>query len=136
MVLVIFPSEEEHAAAVIGALAVAGANPYDLDDVARAISDGTLPAYYTEVTVSPRYLGRPDRAGVSSDFRGVRVTTRAVAQTVSNAREMRRRADGALNEKTLTVAGFVSSPVEFETGESIGEDDGWYSGLTAWTYAV
>ena len=125
-----FPTEEEHAAAVIAALKAASAAPYDLDEIPAA-----LPTYYTEVTVTRRY-GGVQRASAQRGTQSYRITTRAVAKTVSNAREMRKRTQAALNEARLTIGGRTSTPIQFETEDVIGPDDGYYSGLTAWTYVI
>lgn len=125
-------TEEQQAAAVIAALMTANAAPYDLDDVKEL---ATLPPQYTEVTVSRRY-GGDERNTASTGRVGWRITTRAVAQTVSNAREMRNRAVAALLYKRLTVADDQTTPIQFESEEPIGVDDGWYSGLCTWTYVT
>ena len=125
-----FPTEEEHAAAVIAALKAANAAPYDLDEI-----PSTLPTYYTEVTVTRRF-GGVQRNSAQTGTQSYRITTRAVAKTVSNAREMRKRTQAALNEARLTIGGRTSTPIQFETEDVIGPDDGYYSGLTAWTYVI
>lgn len=125
-------TEEEQAAAIIAALTAANANPYDLDDIKDA---DPAPVNYTEVTVTPRY-GAPNRNTASTGRAGWRITTRAVGKTVTNAREMRKRARTALLYQRVTVAGEESTPIQFESGEPIGEDDGWFSGLTTWTYST
>lgn len=123
-------SEEQHAAAVIAALTATNANPFDLDDVPK-----TLPAFYTEVTVTRRFGGAPRQDG-RSGTEGYRVTARAVAKNVSNARETRRRQHAALEYAVLSVAGKTTTPIQFEASEPIGNDEGWYSGLETWTYAI
>lgn len=125
-------SEEQVAAQVIAALTAANAAPYDLDDLANLAAP---PAYYTEVTVSRRFGGNP-RVTSESGITGWRVTTRQVAKTVSNAREMRKRTHAALEEQRVTAAGVMSSPIKFETAEPVGSDDGWYSGLESWTFTL
>ena len=67
--------------------------------------------------------------------RAAGITTRAVARTVSNAREMRRRA-GQIEGVSLVIGDEESTPVQFETEDLIAPDDDWYSGLTYWTYAL
>lgn len=124
--------EEVHAAAVKAVLTTATAAPYDLDDIKAT---ATPPASYTEVTVSRRFGGDDRNAGPKSRT-GWRITTRQVAITVSNAREMRKRTHTALEDVRLTVGGKSTSPVEFEGGEPIGEDDGKWSGLETWTYSI
>jgi len=113
--------------AVVAALTAANAHPYTLDDIKQM---ATAPAYYTEVTVSRRFGGER-RGGNASGSTGWRVTTRAVAKTEENAREMRRRA-ASLEDARLGT----STPVVFETEEAIGEDNDWWSGLTTWTYVT
>ena len=125
-------TEEQHAVAVIAALNAASAAAYDIDDLKTMT---TLPNSYTEVTVSPRF-GAPNRNPGSTGRTGWRITTRAVAKTVSNAREMRKRADVGLKYARLTVAGDQSTPIQPEGAEPIGGDDGWFSGLTTYTYAI
>jgi hypothetical protein len=125
---VVLVSEEEVAAAFIAALAAANAVPYDYDEIPKP-----LPAYYTEVTVTRRFGGvmRGEKP-TTTLYRG---TTRAVAKNVTTAREMRRRA-ASLEGTTITVGGIVSTPIQFETEEPIGLDEGYQSGLTTWTWAI
>lgn len=121
-------SEESHAAAVKAALTALNAVPYDLDDV-----PAVMPAYYNEVTISRRFGGLI--RGESPTTTLIRLNIRAVAKTVSNAREMRRRAE-QIEGTTVTVDGIQSTPIQFETAETIGFDDGFWQGLTSYTYAV
>ena len=122
-------AEEQHAAAVIAALAAAGAHPYDIDDL-----PATLPSHYTEVYVARRYGGTSRNAG-GSGATGWRIATRFVANSVTNARVLRTNATTALEGVRLTVAGTQTTPIQFEGAEDIGPDDGWFSGITTWTYA-
>lgn len=131
-----FPSEQEHFNAVMAVLNAAQARPYDYD---------TLPAStvtaYTLVTVTDRFGGVVRNDG-RIGTRGVRVTVRAVGITADNAREMRRRADEALREQRLTVGGFTSTPIAFESSDPVAQDGDlrttgvWYSGLSLYTYTV
>jgi hypothetical protein len=126
-------TEEQHAAAVLTALNTAltsNMRAYDYDEV-----PATRPDNYVEVTVSRRF-GGDNRAVGSTGRVGWRITTRPVAKTVSNAREMRKRVTTALNAARVTVSGDKSTPIQFEGEEPIGPDDGWYSGLSTWTYAI
>lgn len=125
-------TEEQHRTAVLAVLNAANANAYDIDDLKTAL---TLPANYTEVTVSRRYGGENRNTG-STGRSGWRVTTRAVGTTISNAREMRARARTGIEYARLAVDDLVGTPVQFEGEEPIGDDDGLYSGLSTWTYAI
>lgn len=131
-----FPSEQEHFDAVVAALTAAQARPYDYDTLPP-----TSVTAYTLVTVTDRF-GGVQRATSQIGTRGVRVTVRAVGITADNAREMRKRADAALREQRLTVAGFTSTPIAFETSDPVAQDGDlrttgvWYSGLSLYTYTV
>lgn len=121
-------SEEQHAEAVKAALTALSAVPKDYDELDPA----ALPAYYNEVTVERRFGGTL-RGSNESPTEAYRITARSVAKTVSNAREMRRRAM-QLEGTVLTIDGAETTPVEFESADPIGPDDGWYSGLLTLTY--
>ena len=124
-------TEEEQATAIIAALNAAEANPFDYDDIDR----DNPPEQYTEVTVSRRY-GGTDRNDSTTGRVGWRITTRAVATTVSNAREMRNRTVAALLYKRVTVGGELTTPIQFESEDPIAPDDGMFSGLCTWTYVT
>lgn len=126
-------TEEQHAAVVKQALADAGAAPYDLDELPA--QDEALPEYYTEVLVERRF-SPTTRLSARPVTIGWRISTRAVAKTVSNAREMRARQHAALDGVHLSVDGVLSAPVLHETSEPIAEDERWYSGATTWTYTL
>lgn len=124
-------SEEAVAQAVIGVLG--SAFPYDVDDVPGTNGNaGTLPTRYTEVTVSRRY-GGPVRGDATPTTIGYRITTRAVAKNVTDARNLRRLAMRDLENVALTVGAEKSTPVAFESADPIGPDAGWFSGLVTWT---
>lgn len=108
-------------------LTTAQAFPYSLGDLSRM---AVPPKRYTEVTVS-RVFGGEARVDGFKSTTSWRITTRAVAMTEDDAREIRRRA----STLELAVLG-DSTPVEFETAQDIEPDDGWYSGLTTWTYTT
>lgn len=122
-------TDEEVAAAFITRLTALGAVPYDYDDL-----PAKRPDWYTEVTVTRRFGGEQRGSG-ERDGRFYRATTRQVAKTVSNARNLRTKS-AALEDSTLTVGSETTTPIEFETAEVIGPDDGWYSGLETWTFAL
>jgi hypothetical protein len=127
-------AEELHAAAVVAKLNAAlpaQVRAYDFDEL-----PATRPANYIEVTVSRRFGGE-QRSVASSTRGGWRVTTRSVSSvSVSNARKNAETVRAALESARLTVSSKKSTPVQFETADPIEPDDGWWSGLTAWTYAL
>lgn len=131
-----FPSEQEHFDAVMAALTAAQARPHDYDTPPAS----TVTAY-TLVTVSGRFGGVP-RNDSRIGTRGVRVTVRAVGSTADNAREMRRRTDGALREQRLAIGDFTTTPIAFETADPVAPDGdikttgAWFSALSLYTYTV
>jgi hypothetical protein len=124
-------TDEEVAAAFIARLSALGASPFDYDDLAAA---ATKPDNYTEVTVSRRFGGEQRYSGLR-DGQLYRATARQVGKTVSNARNLRAKSAG-LEGVSLTVGSATTTPVEFESAEPIGPDDGWFSGLETWTFAL
>lgn len=128
------PAEEDVLAAVMERLDAADAFPLTLQQ-AQDLGESGLPAYYTEVTLSPRF-GAPNRMTATTNARAWRLTTRAVGKQEENAREMRARADSAIRFHRFVVEGKTSTPTQFETGEAVAEDDTWFSGLTAWTFVT
>lgn len=120
-------TEEDVAGAVIAAIVENGGKAYDLDD-AKALTNP--PASYVEVMVERRFGGE-QRACGGYALTGYRINLRAVATTVSNARNARSKAD--LEGIRLTVGDVESTPIQFETQDSIGQDNAWWSGLTTYT---
>lgn len=133
MVLAGRVSEAQNAEAVL-ALINAALNPrshaYDVDAIPE-----TRPADYVEVSVSRRYGGSPRLDGLRGAV-GWRVTARAVSTNVANARLMHEKTRAALEYRRVVAGGRTSTPVQFETSEPVGPDDGWFSGLTSYTYTI
>jgi hypothetical protein len=122
-------TEQEHSDAVVAFLNTLGALAYDLGDV-----PSPAPDRYTEVTVSRRFGGEQRYSGLR-DGQLYRVTARQVGKVYQNAQNLRAKIAG-LEGVALTVAGLVTTPVEFESADPIGPDDGYFSGLQTWTYAL
>lgn len=123
-------NEEPNAVAVLALLNAGNASAYDSDALKEL---PTLPANYNEVTVERRFGGQARAVG-STTRRGWRITVRSVGIVIDNAREMRRLAD--VEGARLVVDGKTSTPIQFESADPIGEDDGRWSGLTTYTYAI
>ena len=124
-------SEKAHLDAVIALLTAADARPYTLQELKSATS---LPAQYNEVTVSQKFGSGPRRSGAPSQVTQWRVVIRAVAQRYGNAQEMRRRAALALDEAKVTVDGETYFIERAVSDDPIGEDDGWWSGVSEFGY--
>lgn len=125
-------TEIEHAEAIRAALEVPLGkwSAYDYDDVPE-----TLPNLYALVTVSKRF-GAPIYFSGGKSVHGYRLTTLAVGRSVDEAREVRDRITGAVEDQKITIAGQATTRVRMETEQAIEPDDGRYSGLTTWTYAL
>jgi hypothetical protein len=129
------PTQQQVAMAALAALnaslasygPVSGAvKAVDLDDNEARSNDE-----HVQVTVTRRF-SNGERAGRESQSPW-RITTRPVANYVSNARELETRCATGLSGVRLTAGGQTSTPVRLESSDAIGEDDGKYSGLTTWT---
>lgn len=131
-----FPSEQQHFDAVKALLAAVDARPYDYDEKVPPTKDA-----YSLLSVADRFGGVLRNSG-QVGTRGVRISVRYVGISADNVREMRRRGDGALREQSVTVAGRASTPIQFETAESVSQDGdvpvtkSWWSALTTYTYVV
>ena len=134
MVLVTFPTEQEHFDAVVQVLTDADANPHDYDE-------SPTESGYTLVSISDRFGGTPRMTG-QVGIRLARVVLLAVGTTAENVREIRERFDGALREQRLTIAGRETTPIQFETSEPVGPDGDifttgqWYSARSQYTYEI
>lgn len=127
-------NEQTHAAAVVArlnAVLPAAVRAYSSDDV-----PADKPSKYVEVSVTRRAGGNLRSAAVTATG-GWRITTRVVDQvSVANARLTANTVRTAIEFYYLSIGGKTSTPVQFETSDPIAPDDGWWSGLTAWTYAL
>lgn len=130
-------SEATHEAALVALLntGYATAYAYTTDALSKLT---TSPTSYAEVMV----MERPTegfRLGGRPDKRAWRVLVRAVATTPNNAKEMRRRALLALEDKWLTIDAVETTPIEHPVADDpIGKDadtsSTWYSGVSEFSY--
>lgn len=100
----------------------------DYDDARGVILE------HVQLSVARRFTP-VERAGREAQ-KPWRITTRPVAVTVSNGREMARRVDTALNGVRITAGGVASTPLRLESADDIGPDDGKFTGLTTWTFVL
>lgn len=121
---------EQSAAAAVTAINAkfSTTRAYELDDV-----PATRPDYYVEVAVSRRLVSGNRRGDGSKSFKGYRLTTRVVALTITNARLLEQKVTEALD---FVALGSDVTPVEYETSTSVDPDDGWFSGVTSWTFSA
>lgn len=124
---------KDHRTAVMATLTAGGAHPYTLGQLAN-LTATALPPYYCEVYVTER-VAEGGRFGGISNLRAWRVQIRAVAKSEDNAEVERTKAAAALEDKTVTVDGTDSTPLlRGATDDPIAPDDGWFSGLSEFTY--
>lgn len=111
-----------------------GDHAYDFGKVPGADGNsGTLPTTYVLLTVERRYAA-PNNG--RSAVTGWRVSCRFVGTTSPNARAVGNWVTAALNEARVTVGGVQSTPITHESTNSVEPDDGMYSGLSQWIYAL
>lgn len=133
-------NEETHAAAVIAALNTQLAAQFAPDVMAYELDDlvelTQKPAQHIEVTLGRRFNEEGSRVSTDKGIALVRVTTRYVADTVTNARSLRAAAKTALEDVRLVVDGSATTPIKFETAVHIEQDEKhWWTGVDSWTYA-
>lgn len=108
------------------------AQTLDLDE-AQALT--TLPAYYVEFYLSRRAVDNPTRVGGTFEPTGYRMSTRAVAKTITNARLMEQRVREALLLNPITLDGEpVDVRYESGGGDFERDDQGYFHALTDWIY--
>jgi hypothetical protein len=95
---------------------------------------GPPPKIFALPTLERRYVG-PRRAGRAGRS-GWRLSVRYVGRTVDEARWALNEITVAIDERRLTIGGVTSTPVTHESTTDIAPDDGRYSGLTVWVYAL
>lgn len=125
-------TETEHVAAIRDTLtdALGQWSAYDYDDV-----PDKLPGLYALVTVTKR-AGAPVYMCGGKAATGYRLTTLAVGRTVDEARWVRDIIAATFEDRITDVAGYETTRVRLESEQPIEPDDGRYSGLTSWTYAL
>lgn len=121
--------------AALGTEAGGAQRVYDYGEVPGADGNpGKLPNIFALPTLERRYVA-PRRGGLAGRS-GWRLAVRYVGRTVDEARWAQNRITLAIDERRLTIGDFTSSPVTHESTTDIAPDDGRYSGLTVWVYAL
>lgn len=113
-----------------------GADTYDFGEVPGEDGNpGTIPRIFVLLQVERRYM--QNTRGVREATRsGWRVSIRYVGATSNEAKWAGKQVSTAMEAARLDVEGFESTPVEHESTEAVRPDDGMFSGLSAWTYAL
>lgn len=129
--------ERQHIAAITSALtAQLGANRvYEYGQVpGQSGNSGTLPPIFALPQVERRFA-EPDRSGRSGRS-GWRVSVRFVGRSANEARWAGLQVAEALDGMNLTIDGYVSTPVTFESQAAVSPDEGRYSGSASYTYVL
>lgn len=126
-------STDSHAEALKAYLSTAAKAPVlDLDEI-RALP--VTPARYVEFYLAPRY-GGPARYDGSRDVSLRRLSTRVVADSITNARLLEDRITTAFLFQTIDL-GDTKVLVNYESGGGAFEwDDGYYTALSDWTFGI
>lgn len=105
---------------------------YSLDEIKQLGTN--LPAYYAELYVTER-VTEGHRMGGLSGKTAWRVQARVMAKLAANAQEARKRIHARLREAVVTVDGVESTPLMPAVGDDpIAPDNGWFSGLSEYSY--
>jgi hypothetical protein len=104
----------------------------DLDDIKGLAA---LPAYYVELHLANRWVDNPARTNGTFEPTGHRLSTRAVAKTLSNGRLVEQGVRDALLLNPITLDG-VPTDVRYESGGGDFEqdDEGYFHALTDWIF--
>jgi len=112
-----------------------GENVYDYGKVPGADGNpGQVPTYYVLLTVERRFV-QPDRGG-RAGVTGWRITARYVSTSSQNARLVGNWVTSALDGTRVTVDGIQGTSITHESTNAVQPDDGMFSGLSQWTYAL
>ena len=104
---------------------------YDLNDV-----PSPRPAEYVTALLLRRQGARLNTGG-STGVVGYRLLVRAVSRTSpDNVRKSLETCRAALEFKRLTVGTQTSTPVQFETEDDMGSDDGWFAAYVDYTFTL
>lgn len=124
---------QQTAAAILAVLnpALDPRQAFELDEV-----PAERPSEYVEITLTRMFGGqRRNCGGIGTT--GYRLTARAVSQfAVSNVRKSLETCRAELEFLRLVVGDRTSTPLQFETEDPAAYDDGWFSGLHAYTFVI
>lgn len=100
---------------------------------------GTLPPIYALVSVERRFNSNL-RMSAQAGRIGWRLAVRVVGRTPDEARWALMTVAGVLNESRLALLTSTgprhTTPIQFESEQSPEKDDGRYSALSIWVYAL
>ena len=101
---------------------------FDLDEASK---EASLPVEYVELHLARRMIDNPQRVGGTSEANGWRLSTRAVAKSLSNARLLEDNVRAAFHRNPVELAGeMVDVRYESGGGDFETDDEGYYAALT------
>lgn len=109
---------------------------YTASEIKRLTDNGSAPTQYAELNVVQRPKLSAGRNSPGPDLSWWRLTVRAVADTDTNARTILADVRDAFEFQRLTVGSATTTPIAYETGDAVGEDDEWWSGLAVYTFTL
>lgn len=125
-----------HATAIKAALSSLPVTVYEYDNVPGSNGNGgTVPQNFLILAVERRFGGNL-RNSARSSVSGWRFSLRSVGATVSNARKLLADSAALLNESRLTVGGESTTRIQYESGQAPAWDDGHYSAVDFYVYAL
>lgn len=95
---------------------------------------GVLPRIYALLSIERRFA--PGNKVGATTRSGWRISVRYVGHTVNEARIANVWITAALDQQRITVGGLTSTPLIHEATSPVAPDDGLYSGLVGFTYAL
>lgn len=126
----------DHARAIATAVSATNLPLYDYGKVPGADGNpGTLPDIYCLTTVERR-AGLPVRRVATTGRTGWRATFRVVGRTVDEVRWGLKQVSDALDSQRLTINGVETTPIQTESEQAPGPDEGRQSGLSSWIYTL
>ena len=130
------PTEDDVLAAVLAAINDA------LPDNVQAYEPSKVPSPrpndFVSVTVARRAggAGRGGRYATTGWSVYVMAASSVALYGEDRARNSLRLAGTALENNTLIVADEKSTPARFDNARPVAPDDGWFSGVTTYTFAI
>lgn len=98
------------------------------------LNEGTTPAEYALLQVERTFY--PSAKQTHSTRSAWRLSVRGVGTTSNEAKWVMAQIATAFESATLTVGGFISTPLQHDVSDPVAEDGPVFSGFTAYTYVL
>ncbi|WP_394289505.1 hypothetical protein [Microbacterium sp.] len=107
-----------------------------MKNAAGTTNPGATPDVYGLLSIERRYIPQEGTRIGRTQRLGYRVALRIVARSASECRVAAKRSSDTIDGTSLSLVGRKSTPLHHETSTPPEIDDGWYSALHQWTYAL